>query len=163
MLPSREAQKHELRLAERKAELERLADKGAVKRRIKEGRFRPVLLDMLPPTPIRDDFWSPLPVEPSDESFIRPEVSDTKITLRDYFSRPLTKIVDTKKYKIEVIPETEKTDINETNLFEQLSAEIQNLTDILLKIDKNSFEFFTEKKMKNLTKQADYWDFCLII
>ena len=87
--PSREAQQCELRLAERKAELERLADRGAVKKkRCEEGRFRPVLPNRAPPTPIRDYFWPPPPFEPSDESFIRPEVSDTKRPLRDYFSRP---------------------------------------------------------------------------
>ena len=38
--PSREAQQRKLRLAKRKAELERLADRGAVKkRRCEEGRF----------------------------------------------------------------------------------------------------------------------------
>ena len=89
VLPSREVQQCELRLAERKAELKRLADRGALKkRRREEGRFRPVLPDMQTPTPIRDDFWPPLPVEPSHENFIRPEVSDTKRPLRDYFSRP---------------------------------------------------------------------------
>ena len=87
--PSREAQQCELRLAERKAELERLADRGAVKKkRCEEGRFRPVLPNRAPPTPIRDYFWPPPPFEPSEESFIRPEVSDTKRPLRDYFSRP---------------------------------------------------------------------------
>ena len=72
VLSSREAQQRELRLPERKAEWERLADGGTVKkRRSKEGCFWPVLPDTLPSTPIRDDFWPPPPVEPSDESFIR--------------------------------------------------------------------------------------------
>ena len=103
-----EAQQRELRLAERKAELELLADRSAVKKkRSKEGRFRPVLPDTPPPSPIGDDFWPPPPVEPSDESFIRPEVSDTKRPLRDDFSRPLTNIIDSKENKIEVIPKTE--------------------------------------------------------
>ena len=102
--PSREAQQRDLRLAERKTELERLADRGVVKkRRSKEGRFRPVLPDTSPPTPIRDDFWPPPPVQPSDKSLIKPEAFDTKRPLRDDFPRPLTKIIDSKKNKIEVI------------------------------------------------------------
>ena len=65
--PGREAQQRDLRLAERKTELEGLADRGVVKkRRSEEGRFRPVLPDTPPPTLIRDDFWPPPPVQPSD-------------------------------------------------------------------------------------------------
>ena len=98
-------------------------------------------------------------VESSDESFIRPEVSNTKRPLRDYFSRPLTKIIDSKRNKIGVIQK--KADINETKLSEQISrlfpkldevvnekrhdekneAKIENLTQILSKINKNSFQF----------------------
>ena len=55
MPPSREAQQRELRLAERKAESENLADTGAVKnRRSEEVRFQPVLPDTPLPTPIED-------------------------------------------------------------------------------------------------------------
>ena len=131
VLPSREAQQRELRLAERKVELERLADRSAVKkRRRKKGWFHPVLPDMLPPTLIRDNFWPPPSVEPSDGIFIRPELSDTKRPLTDHFSRPLTKIIDSKKNKIEVIPKTEKADINETNLSEQLSKLFAKLDEV---------------------------------
>ena len=57
MPPSREAQQRESRLAERKAELENLADTGAVKnRRSEEVRFQPVLPDTPLPTPIEDYF-----------------------------------------------------------------------------------------------------------
>ena len=178
--PSREAQQRELRLAERKAESENLADTGAVKnRRSEEVRFQPVLPDTPLPTPIEDYYWPPPPAETSGESFIRPEVSDTKWPLSDDFSRPLTKIIDSKKNKIEVIPKADKADINEINLSEQLSklflklhevinekkddeknkAEIENLTEILSKIDRNSvpfeFEFFTGGKNKHLTKLVD--------
>ena len=169
--PSRKAQQRVFRFADRKAELQHLSDRGAVKKkRSGEDRFRPVLPDTPPPTPIRGDFWPPPSVEPSDEGFIKPEVSDTKRPLRDGFSRALTKIIDSKKNKIEVIPKTEKADINETNLSEQLSklfpkldevinekkddekneAKIENLTQILSKTDSNSvpfeFEFFTGGK-----------------
>ena len=85
---------------------------------------------MLPPTPIRDNFWPPPSVEPSDEIFIRPELSDTKRPLTDDFSRPLTKIIDSKKNKIEVIPKTEKAGINETNLSEQLSKLFAKLDEV---------------------------------
>ena len=130
--PSRDAQQRELRLAERKVELERLADRGAVKkRRCKKGCFRPVLPDMPPPSPIRDNCWPPPSVEPPDEIFIRPEVSDTKRPLTDDFSRPLTKIIDSKKNKIEVTPKTEKADINETNLSEQLSKLFPKLDEVI--------------------------------
>ena len=108
--PSREAQQRDLRLAERKTELERLADRGVVKkRRSKEGRFRPVLPDTSLPTPIRDDFWPPPPVQPFDKSLIKPEAFDTKRPLRDDFPRPLTKIIDSKKNKIEVIFKKKQT------------------------------------------------------
>ena len=86
-------------MAEIKAELERLADRSTIKRRSKESNFRLVLPDTPSPMLIREDFWSPLPIKPSDETFIRPEVSDTKIPLRDDFSTPLTKIIDSKKKK----------------------------------------------------------------
>ena len=133
--PSREAQQRDLRLAERKTELERLADRGVVKkRRSEEGIFRPVLPDMPPPTLIRDDFWPPPPVQPSDKSFIKPEASDTKRPLRDDFPRHLTKIIDSKKNKIEVIlKKKKKTDINETNLPEQLSKLFPKLDEVINK------------------------------
>ena len=86
------------RFAERKSELQRLSDRGVVKkRRREEDRFRPVLPDTPPPTSIRDDFWPPPSVEPSDEGFIKTEVSDTKRPLRDGFSRSLTKVIDSEK------------------------------------------------------------------
>ena len=97
------------------------------KRRNEEDCFRPVLPDTLPPSPIGDDFWLPPPVEPFGERFIRPEVSDTKRPLRYDFSRPLMKIIDSKKNKIEVIKKTEKADINETNLSKQLTKLFLNL------------------------------------
>ena len=96
--PSRKAQQRVFRFAERKSELQRLSDRGVVKkRRREEDRFRPVLPDTPPPTSIRDDFWPPPSVEPSDEGFIKPEVSDTKRPLRDGFSRSLTKVIDSEK------------------------------------------------------------------
>ena len=95
---SRKAQQRVFRFAERKSELQRLSDRGVIKkRRREEDCFIPVLPDTPPPTPIRDDFWPPPSVEPSDEGFIKPEVSDTKRPPRDGFSRPLTKVIDSKK------------------------------------------------------------------
>ena len=71
--------------------------------------FQPILPDNSPPIPIRDDYWLPLPVVPSDNNFIKPQLAPksqfspkTKPHLPpnpiiDDFARPLTKIIDDKK------------------------------------------------------------------
>ena len=94
-----------------------MKDKGLVKRRSSEGSFIPVMPDTPPPTPIRNDYLPPPPVQPSDENFIRPAI-DTTRALGDNFSRPktifeTTKIVDPKKKKkkIEITLQKEKTHI----------------------------------------------------
>ena len=93
-----------------------MKDKGLVKRRRSEGSFIPVMPDTPPPTPIRNDYLPPPPVQPSDENFIRPAI-DTTRALGDNFSRPktifeTTKIVDPKKKKkIEITLQKEKRHI----------------------------------------------------
>ena len=95
-----------------------MKDKGLVKRRSSEGSFIPVMPDTPPPTPIRNDYLPPAPVQPSDENFIRPEI-DTTRALGDIFWRPktifeTTKIVDPKKKKkkkVEITLQKEKTHI----------------------------------------------------
>ena len=75
-----------------------MKDKGLVKRRSYERSFVPVIPDTPPPTPIRNDYLPPPPVEPSDENFVKPEI-DTAKALGNDFSRPTTKIIDAKKKK----------------------------------------------------------------
>ena len=104
--------------------------------------------DTPPPTPIRDDYFPPPPVDLADDSFILPDVqtkppvppkpviTKPKIAPKpvlDSFSRPLTKIIDSKKNKIQIIPEkTESEDIDDINLSERLSKlfpEINQVTE----------------------------------
>ena len=78
--------------------------------------FQPILPDNSPPIPIRDDYWLPLPVVPSDNNFIKPQLAPksqfspkTKPHLPpkpiiDDFARPLTKIIDDKKNTMQIIP-----------------------------------------------------------
>ena len=75
-----------------------MKDKGLVKRRSYERSFVPVIPDTPPPTPIRNDYLPPPPVEPSDENFVKPEI-DTKKALGNDFSKPTTKIIDAKRKK----------------------------------------------------------------
>ena len=101
-----------------------------------------------PPTPIRDDYFPPPPVDLADDSFILPDVqtkppvppkpviTKPKIAPKpvlDSFSRPLTKIIDSKKNKIQIIPKkTESEDIDDINLSERLSKlfpEINQVTE----------------------------------
>ena len=101
-----------------------------------------------PPTPIRDDYFPPPPVDLADDSFILPDVqtkppvppkpviTKPKIAPKpalDSFSRPLTKIIESKKNKIQIIPEkTESEDIDDINLSERLSKlfpEINQVTE----------------------------------
>ena len=72
--------------------------KGLVKRRSYERSFVPVIPDTPPPTPIRNDYLPPPPVEPSDENFVKPEIDTTKALGHD-FSKPTTKIIDAKRKK----------------------------------------------------------------
>ena len=67
-----------------------MKDKGLVKRRSYERSFVPVIPDTPPPTPIRNDYLPPPPVEPSDENFVKPEIDTTKA---------LGKIIDAKRKK----------------------------------------------------------------
>ena len=94
-------------------ELQTLRSKELVKgRKSDDGSFITVLSDTLPPTPVRDDYFSPPPVDLADDSFALPDVltkpliapkpAITKPTiapkpLLDRFSKPLTKIIDSKK------------------------------------------------------------------
>ena len=108
----------------------------------------PGMPDTLPPTPIRDDYFPPPPVDLADDSFILPDVqtkppvppkpviTKPKIAPKpvlDSFSRPLTKIIDSKKNKIQIIPKkTESEDIDDINLSERLSKlfpEINQVTE----------------------------------
>ena len=75
-----------------------MKDKGLVKRRSYERSFVPVIPGTPPPTPIRNDYLPPPPVEPSDENFVKHEIDTTK-ALGNNFSRPATKIIDEKKKK----------------------------------------------------------------
>ena len=62
------------RLAERQREIAQLS-KGKVKSgKSDAGLFQLILPDTPPPTPIRDDYWLPLPVVPSDNNFIKPQL-----------------------------------------------------------------------------------------
>ena len=62
------------RLAERNRGLAQLP-KGAVKARKSDiGLFQPVLPDIPPPTPDRNDYWLPPPVVPADNNFIKPQL-----------------------------------------------------------------------------------------
>ena len=49
----------------------------------------------------------------------------------DTFARPLTQIVDEKTNTIEVTPTKPTSDINETNLLEQLQEIIPNVNEVI--------------------------------
>ena len=78
--------------------------------------------DTPPPTPIRDDYIPLQPVDLADDSFALPDVLNKPLIpfiskppippkpILDTFSRPLTKIIDSKKYKIQTIPKKIKSD-----------------------------------------------------
>ena len=119
---------------------------------------------------------------PADDNFIKPQLPPkpqlpTKPQLPpkpliDAFARPLTKIVEAKKNKIEIIAKKELS-INKTNLSEQFTKffpnidevekekqddekfekEVKNLAEILSKIDEDEtpfeFEFFSGGKTEN--------------
>ena len=93
--------------------------------------------DKPPPTPIRDDYFPPLPVDLADDSFALPDVPNKPPIppkpVLDTFSRPLTKIIDPKKNKIQIIPKkTESNDTDDVNLSKQLSIlfpEINQVTE----------------------------------
>ena len=133
--------------------------------------YIPGMPDKPPPTPIRDDYFPPLPIELADDSFALPDVPNKPPIppkpVLDTFSRPLTKIIDPKKNKIQIIPQkTESNDTDDVNLSKQLSKlfpeinqvteekiddeksqiDMENLTEILSKIGDEKpfeFEFFT--------------------
>ena len=107
--PNQEEKTLAKRLSERQREIAQIP-KGTVKSRKSNARlFQPIFPDTLPPTPIRDDYWLPPPVVPSDNNFINPQLPPklqfspkTKQQLPpkliiDDFARPLTKIIDDKK------------------------------------------------------------------
>ena len=128
-----------------------MKDKGLVKRRSYERSFVPVIPGTPPPTPIRNDYLPPPPVEPSDENFVKHEIDTTK-ALGNNFSRPATKIIDAKKKKkkeIQITPQKKKTNINETNLSEQLTKLFPKLDEII-----NEKKKITnmQKKLKILQK-----------
>ena len=82
--------------------------------------------DKPPPTPLRDDYFPPPPVDLADDSFGLPDVPNKPPIppkrVLDTFSRPLTKIIDPKKNKIQIIPKkTESNDTDDVNLSKQLS------------------------------------------
>ena len=159
----------------------------------------PILPDTPPPTPITDDYFPPPPVDLADDSFVLPDVRTkpliapkpviTKPTIvpkavLDSFSWPLTKIINSKKNKIQIIPKkTESKDNDNINLSEQLSKlfpeinqvtdeklddenseiDMENLTEILSKIgDEKPFEFeiFTgdeNKKFDDTMRSYGLW------
>ena len=109
IIPNQEEKTLAKRLSERQREIAQIP-KGTVKSRKSNARlFQPIFPDTLPPTPIRDDYWLPPPVVPSDNNFINPQLPPklqfspkTKQQLPpkliiDDFARPLTKIIDDKK------------------------------------------------------------------
>ena len=159
------------------SELESLRSKGLVKgRKSEDGQFIPVLPDTPPPNPIRDDYFPPLPVDLADDSFALPDVLTKPLILPkpvlDNFSRLITKIIDSKKNKIQIIPKkSAPEDIDDINLSERLpkrfpkidhvldekmedekkEMDMENLTEILSKIGDDKpfeFEFFTGVKNK---------------
>ena len=159
----------------------------------------PILPDTPPPAPITDDYFPPPPVDLADDSFVLPDVRTkplitpkpviTKPTIvpkavLDSFSWPLTKIINSKKNKIQIIPKkTESKDNDNINLSEQLSKlfpeinqvtdeklddenseiDMENLTEILSKIGDEKpfeFEFFTgdeNKKFDDTMRSYGLW------
>ena len=114
--PNEEEKISAKRLSEQQREIAQIP-KGTVKSRKSDaGFFQPILPDTPPPTPIRDDYWPPLPVAPSGNNFIRlqlppkPQFSPKRKPqlppkpIMDDFARPLTKIIDDKKNTIQTIP-----------------------------------------------------------
>ena len=142
----------------------------------------PGMPDTPPPTPVTDDYFPPPSVDLADDSFTLPDVPNKPLIppkpvisksstppkpVLDTFSRRLTKIIDSKKNKIQIIPKKiESNDIDNVNLSKQLSKlfpeinqvteekiddekseiDMENLTEILSKIGDEKpfeFEFFT--------------------
>ena len=97
----------------------------------------PGMPDTPPSTPIRDDYFPLPPVDLADDSFALPDVPNKPLIppkpVLDTFSRPLTKIIDSKKNKIQIIPEKiEIDDIDDVNLSKRLSKlfpEINKVTE----------------------------------
>lgn len=109
------------------SELQSLASKWLVKGSISDdGRFIPVSPDTLPPALVRDYYFPHPPVDLADDSFALPDAPTkppiaTKTVLYN-FSRPLTKIIDSKRNKIQIIPKkTEPEDIDVVNMSKRLS------------------------------------------
>ena len=130
------------RLLERQREIAQIP-KGTVKsRKSNVGLFQPIFPDTLPPTPNRDDYWSPPPVGPSDNNFIKPQLPSkrqfspkTKPQLPpkpiiDNFALSLSKIIDDEKNTIQIIPKKKEVGLNETNLSEQLSKIFPNINEV---------------------------------
>ena len=142
----------------------------------------PGMPDTPPSTPIRDDYFPLPPVDLADDSFALPDVPNKPLIqpkpfiskppippkpVLDTFSRPLTKIIDFKKNKVQIIPEKiEIDDTDDVNLSKRLyklfpeinqvteekiddeksEIDMENLTEILSKIGDEKpfeFEFFT--------------------
>ena len=138
----------------------------------------PGMPDTPPPTPVTDDYFPPPSVDLADDSFTLPDVPNKPLIppkpvifksstppkpVLDTFSRRLTKIIDSKKNKIQIISKKiESNDIDNVNLSKQLSKlfpeinqvteekiddekseiDMENLTEILSKIgDEKPFEF----------------------
>ena len=138
----------------------------------------PRMLDTPPSTPIRDEYSPPPPADLADDSFALPDVPNKPPIppkpviskppilpkpVLDTFSRSLTKIIDSKKNKIQIIPKKiESDDIDHVNLSKRLSKlfpeinqvteekigdekieiDMENLKEILSKIgDEKPFEF----------------------
>ena len=149
------------------SELENLRSKGLVKgRKSEDGRFISVLPGTPPPTPIRNNYFPPPPVDLADDSFALPDVPTKPFILPkpvlNKFSRPLTKIIDPKRKKMQIIAKkSAPEDIDDINLSEQLSKlfpkidqvldekkedekremDMEHLTEILSKIGDKPFQF----------------------
>ena len=136
-----------------------------------------------PPAPIRDNYWLPLPFVPSDNNFLKPQLTPkpqfspkTKPQLPpkpiiDNFVRPLTKIIDDKKNTMQIIPK--KVSLNKTNLSEKLSKifpniskvnkqdeqkfeeDVNELTEVLTRIGEDDFPFEFEFFTGKKSKQFD--------
>ena len=95
---------------------------------------------------------------PADDNFIKPQLPPkpqlpTKPQLPpkpliDAFARPLTKIVEAKKNKIEIITKKELS-INKTNLSEQFTKFFPNIDEV--EKEKQDDEKF-EEEVKNLAE-----------
>ena len=105
--------------------------------------------DTLPPTLIRENYWLPPPVPPSDDNFIKPQLPPKPQLspkakpqlppkpIIDDFARPLTNIIDDIKNTIKIIPRKKEVSLNETNLSEQASKIFQILTKLTKRTKRN--------------------------